>query len=216
MCKVSSEYFAQCAAQSGKTDVSIHQIVESNLHAAIVAKQALLEERVPEISQGAEQLVATLKRGRSIFLIGNGGSAADAQHIACEMEGRYFDGNRRPLPVQALTTNSSSITAIGNDYDFEAIYSRQVEAYVKEDDVLIAISTSGNSPNILRAAELARKQGAFVLGMTGESGGKLEPLCNLCIRVPDRVTPRIQECHILIGHTLCDVMEQLMFPDSSR
>ncbi len=196
--------------------MSIREIVESNLRASIATKQSLLGKRVQEISDAAEKLVATLEAGHRVYLVGNGGSAADAQHIACEMEGRYLVGDRIALPVQALTTNTSTLTAIGNDYDFDTIFSRQVEAYVRQGDVLIAISTSGNSANILKAAEEARRIGAWVLGMTGETGGKLETLCDLCIRVPDRDTPRIQECHILIGHTLCDAMEQMMFPDAPR
>ena len=190
--------------------MDIGEVVEANLRASIAVKQALLERCAGAIAEAGSKLATTLQSGRSIYLIGNGGSASDAQHIAAELEGRYLVSDRPGLPVQALTTNSSTLTAIGNDYGFDAIFSRQVEAHVREGDALVALSTSGSSPNVLMAAELARKQGAWVLGLTGESGGKLDPVCNLCIPVPERSTARIQECHILIGHTLCDVIEKVL------
>ncbi len=159
-----------------------------------------------EVEAASCLIVQSLQSGGCIMLCGNGGSAADAQHIAGEFVGRFLK-ERKALPSLALHTNTTVMTAIGNDYSFDAVYARQVEAHGTPKDVLIAISTSGSSVNILRAAEAARKIGIKVIGLTGGSGGSLKPLCDVCICVPSSSTPRIQEMHILIGHTLCQMAE---------
>ena len=150
--------------------------------------------------------VEVLKRGNKVLLCGNGGSAADAQHIAAELVGRYKT-ERRGLPVIALTTDTSALTAIGNDYGYDRIFDRQVEALVNEGDLLIGISTSGNSLNVLSALLLAKEMGAKTLGLTGKGGGKMNYACDINLVVPSDDTPRIQEMHILFGHTICQIID---------
>lgn len=162
-----------------------------------------------DIQRAAELVTECLKGGGTVMLCGNGGSAADAQHIAGEFVSRFFM-ERRALPALALHTNTTVMTAIGNDYSFDVVYSRQVEAHGKPGDVLIAITTSGTSANILRAAEKAREIGVKVIGWTGCRDSPFPALCDLCIQVPSSVTPRIQEMHILIGHIICEVSEKAL------
>ncbi len=150
----------------------------------------------------------TLKKGNKILLFGNGGSAADAQHIAAELTGRY-KVNRRGLPAIALTTDTSALTAIANDFGFKHIFSRQVEALAKEGDLLIGISTSGNSKNVIKALKLGREMGCKTIGLSGHDGGKMNAFCDLNIIVPSENTPRIQEMHIMIGHILCQAVERV-------
>ena len=179
------------------------------LQAELAAHQATFKElyaMLPEISAVAECLRDCLKRGNKILLMGNGGSAADSQHIAAEIVGRY-KRERRGLPAIALTTDSSILTSIGNDYGFEFIFSRQVEALCNPLDVAIGISTSGNSVNIVRGIETAKLIGAATVALTGGSGGKLAALCDYSLITPSSDTPRIQETHIFIGHSLCSLME---------
>lgn len=145
-----------------------------------------------------------------MVLFGNGGSAADAQHIATELAGRY-KLERPPLPALALTTNTSTLTAIANDYNFDQVFSRQVEALIAPGDIAVGISTSGQSPNVLRAIEVARSKGATTLGLTGQKGLQLAANVDLCLTVPSTDTPRIQETHIIVGHILCDLVEQALF-----
>ena len=147
-----------------------------------------------------------LQRGNKVLLCGNGGSAADAQHIAAELTGR-FKKERHPLPGIALTTDTSALTAIGNDYGFDQIFSRQVAALVKEGDVVIGISTSGNSLNVIYALETAKEMGSKAIGLSGKGGGKMEDVCDINIIVPSDDTARIQEMHILIGHILCQLVD---------
>jgi D-sedoheptulose 7-phosphate isomerase len=148
--------------------------------------------------------------GGKILVAGNGGSAADAQHFAGELVSRfYFD--RPPLAAIALTTDSSILTAIGNDYGFEDVFARQVQALGRKGDVFIAISTSGNSPNILKAIEAAKSIGLVVIGLTGRTGGKMKALCDVCLCAPSDSTPRIQECHLVIEHSLCACIEESLF-----
>ena len=144
------------------------------------------------------------------MLCGNGGSAADAQHIAAELSGRFYL-DRPPLDAEALHVNSSYLTAVANDYSFDVIYSRMLEAKGKKGDALIAISTSGNSKNIIQAVKKAKELGVITIGFTGEHGGELKNLCDYCIQVPSNDTPRIQECHILFGHILCEIIEGELF-----
>jgi D-sedoheptulose 7-phosphate isomerase len=179
------------------------------LKSAIQAHQAViaqLEDLLPEIAAVADELRACLKRGGKILLMGNGGSAADSQHIAAEIVGRYKK-ERPGLPSIALTTDTSILTSVGNDYGFEFIFSRQVEALCSPLDVVIGITTSGNSANVVRAIEKAREIGAKTVGLTGGTGGKLAAICDYNLIMPSNDTPRIQEAHILIGHSLCDLLE---------
>lgn len=159
-----------------------------------------------DIKKACETAVATLKAGGKILLCGNGGSAADAQHIAAELTGRYKT-ERGALAGIALTTDTSALTAIGNDYGYEFVFSRQLEALGREGDLLIAISTSGNSGNVVKALELARKIGIKTIGLSGRTGGAMNELCELNLVVPSNDTPRIQEMHIMIGHIICQAID---------
>jgi D-sedoheptulose 7-phosphate isomerase len=179
------------------------------LQAELVAHQATFKElntMLQQISAVAECLRDCLKRGNKILLMGNGGSAADSQHIAAEIVGRY-KRERRGQPAIALTTDTSTLTSIGNDYGFEFIFSRQVEALCNSLDVVIGISTSGNSVNVVRGIETAKQIGAVTVALTGGSGGKLAALCDYSLTMPSSDTPRIQEAHIFIGHSLCGLIE---------
>jgi len=160
----------------------------------------------PNIEDACKLMVTTLKNGNKVLLCGNGGSAADAQHIAAELTGRY-KSERRGLPALALTTDTSALTAISNDYGYARVFDRQVEALANKGDLLIGISTSGNSENILSALSLAKKLGCQTLGMSGKSGGEMNEVCDLNIVIPSDDTPRIQEMHILIGHILCQAVD---------
>ncbi len=179
------------------------------IRSSISAHQALLsqiESLIPGIEKIGQRLNECLRNGGKILLMGNGGSAADSQHIAAEIVVRY-QTERRGLAAIALTTDTSILTAAGNDYGFEHIYSRQVEALCSDKDVVIGISTSGNSVNIIRAMMTARELGATTIGMTGAGGGKLAAHCDLLLAVPSPVTARVQEMHILIGHILCELID---------
>ncbi|MGB6198915.1 MAG: SIS domain-containing protein [Candidatus Acidiferrales bacterium] len=159
------------------------------------------------VSNAIDIIYTSMVAGGLLILAGNGGSAADAQHIAAELTGRFFI-ERRPFRALALHGNSSSVTAVGNDYGFEHVFARELNAHARPGDVLLAISTSGNTLNILRAIEAARQCKVKVIGMTGESGGKMATACDLCLRVPSKSTPRIQEMHITIAHTICELLEE--------
>jgi D-sedoheptulose 7-phosphate isomerase len=160
--------------------------------------------------RAAELLIAALKGGGTLYVCGDGGSAAESQHVAAELVGRFLM-NRPALPCVALTTDTSVLTAVANDYDFSRTFERQVEALVKPGDVLWALSTSGNSPNVLKAAVRARQRGAKVLGMTGRGGGKLAELCDLCLCVPADSSPAVQEGHLTLIHILCRLVEEALF-----
>jgi len=159
------------------------------------------------LATAADLLISTFHAGNTVFVCGNGGSAADSQHIAAELSGRYLR-ERRALDCVALTTNSSNLTAIGNDYDFSRVFARQVEAHVRAGDALWAISTSGNSPNILEAITAARSRGARILGFTGGKGGKMASLCDVCFVAPSDATYGIQQLHELGYHIICDLVER--------
>lgn len=165
-----------------------------------------LAAMAPTIERLGQRFADCLHSGGKILWMGNGGSAADSQHLASEIVGR-FKKDRRGLPSIALSTDTSLLTSVGNDYGFEHIFSRQIEALCAADDVVIGISTSGNSPNVVRAVEVAREIGAFTVGLTGEGGGRLALLVDSLIAVPSRNTPRIQECHIVLGHILCEYID---------
>lgn len=164
-----------------------------------------------DIIRSVEMCVVALQSGGKILFAGNGGSAADAQHWAGELVSRFYY-DRPGLPAIALTTDTSILTAIGNDYGYDYVFARQVEALGRAGDVLVAISTSGNSPNVLRAAGAAKRLGMRVIGFTGRDGGQLAPLADLCFRMPSDETPRIQEGHEFVGHVLCALVEAQMHP----
>ena len=169
-----------------------------------------LQENIVVISQIAALIIDAYKSGRKVILFGNGGSAADAQHIAAELAGRFYL-NRHSLPAIALTVNSSSLTAIGNDYSFDAIFYRQLEGLGHKGDIALGISTSGNSENVVKTLELARKMKLLAVGFTGRSGGKMKRVVDLCLQVPSDNTPRIQEAHITVGHIICEIVERELF-----
>ena len=191
--------------------------VRTSIQASIDVKRQLLSDAglLSTIAEASEILVAALQNGNKALLFGNGGSAADAQHIAAEFVGRFaFD--RPALPALALSVNTSCVTAIGNDYGYDLVFSRQLEALARPGDVAIGISTSGNSPNVVQALEAAKKMKVHAVGMTGRAGGKLVGAAEHCIRVPSDETPRIQESHILIGHILSELVEREIFHDKGR
>jgi D-sedoheptulose 7-phosphate isomerase len=157
-----------------------------------------------------KELVDCFSKGNKILLCGNGGSAADAQHIAAELSGKFYL-DRRPLCAEALHVNSSYLTAVANDYSYEEVFSRLVTANGRKGDALIAISTSGPSANIIKALEMASQIGLVTIGLTGENGGRMGELCNYLVRVPSTSTPRIQEVHIMIGHIICEIVEDHLF-----
>lgn len=186
-------------------------IVIEQLKESARVKLAAADTLADEIVRAAEIIINAYRKGGKVLLIGNGGSAADAQHIAGELVGR-FKMERKALPALALTTNTSILTAIGNDYSYDVIFVRKVEAFANHpSDILIAITTSGNSPNILKAVEAAKKQGIKVIGLTGKGGGKLKDMADLSLIVPSDDTQRIQEVHIAIGHIICDLVERQLF-----
>lgn len=162
-----------------------------------------------DVANAVDMIRSSLVAGGKLLIAGNGGSAADAQHIAAELTGRFLR-ERKPLPALALHANSSALTAIGNDYGYEHVFARELAAHARPGDVLLAISTSGGSKNILRAIEEARQKRVVVIGMTGESGGAMRSACDLCLCVPSKSTARIQEMHIMIGHTICELLEEGM------
>ena len=186
--------------------------IKEIIGSSIETKQRLLadENLLKTICDTVDVIVNAFKNGNRVYLCGNGGSAADAQHLAAEFSGRfYFD--RKALPAEALHCNSSYLTAVANDYSFDDIYSRLIDGIGEQGDVLIGLSTSGNSANIIKAFETARKKDMISIGFTGESGGKMKPLCNHLINIPSKDTPRIQESHIMVGHIICQLVEERYF-----
>jgi len=159
------------------------------------------------VSSAVDMIYSSLAVGGQLLICGNGGSAADAQHLAAELTGRFLR-ERQPFRALALHVNTSSLTAIGNDYGYEFVFARELSAHSRPGDVFLAITTSGNSLNILRAIEAARKSKVTVIGLTGESGGKMRSLCDLCLCIPSKSTARIQEMHITIGHAICELLEE--------
>ena len=175
-----------------------------------------LERRASRaVAEAAEALVASLESGGTVYFCGNGGSAADAQHLAAELAGRYLI-ERPAVAAVSLTTNSSVLTAVGNDYGFERVFARQLEGLGVVGDVLVAFSTSGRSPNVLAAIEAAHRLGMTVIGMTGLKGRRFAALCDIALVTPSESTPRIQEGHIAMGHALCELVERAMFPVRPR
>jgi D-sedoheptulose 7-phosphate isomerase len=166
-----------------------------------------LPDLADAVSSAVEMIYSSLAAGGQLLIGGNGGSAADAQHLAAELTGRFLR-ERQPFRALALHVNTSSLTAIGNDYGFEFVFARELSAHARPGDVFLAITTSGNSLNILRAIEAARKSKVTVIGLTGESGGMMRSACDLCLCIPSKSTARIQEMHITIGHAICELLEE--------
>jgi D-sedoheptulose 7-phosphate isomerase len=196
------------------------KVLRANIQRSMEVHSLLLEGCLPALTLAADALVTAYRSGHKALFFGNGGSAADAQHLAAEFVGRYLR-RRDPLPALALNANSSAVTAIGNDYGYDQVFARQLMALAVPGDVAVAISTSGNSPSVIQAVMCARRLGLLTIGLTGASGGRLRGLVDTLIAVPCEETPRIQECHILVGHAMCDVVEQALVtehvePDSQR
>ncbi|HNW58835.1 MAG TPA: D-sedoheptulose 7-phosphate isomerase [bacterium] len=190
------------------------QFIESQLQASETLFSALRREMGPAIQRGAEMMIAVLQRGNKILVCGNGGSAADAQHFAAELVGR-LQRDRKALPAIALTADIANLTAIGNDYGFDQIFRRQVEALGVAGDLLVTISTSGNSPNILEAIAAAQQQGVQVLALAGRGGGRMSELADHALVMPDRTSMHIQEGHIAIIHIWCALIEDILFPPAT-
>ena len=184
--------------------MSFSAIIEDHLQ--VIHQLANQQENILEF---ASLCRIAIMKGNKIFFMGNGGSAADAQHLAAEFVGR-FEKERPGLPAIALTTDTSILTAVGNDYGFGQVFSRQIAALARSGDVVVGISTSGNSVNVVQAIAAAKEIGAVTVGLTGESGGQLAEVCDLCIKVPSRSTARIQEAHILIGHIVCALVDEVV------
>ncbi|MGB6429958.1 MAG: D-sedoheptulose 7-phosphate isomerase, partial [Candidatus Acidiferrales bacterium] len=191
---------------------ALRDLVRDRIQRNIDVKRALLADVgfQDQVAQVAARIVKSLRAGGKVIFFGNGGSAADAQHLAAEFTGRYVK-ERRALAAIALNTNSSSMTSIGNDYGFDFVFARQIEALGKEGDVAIGISTSGNSGNVLRALESAKSKSMYTAALTGASGGAVKNIADCTICIPSEETPRIQECHVLAGHLICEIVELLLF-----
>lgn len=192
--------------------MDISSTIAERINASIAVKQQILTDGtlLPIIESVVQVITSAFQQGNAVYFCGNGGSAADAQHLAAEFSGRFYK-DRKALPSEALHCNTSYLTAVANDYSYDVIYARLIEGIAKKGDVLIGLSTSGNSANILRAFEKAAELGVITIGMTGASGGKMKGQCNYLINVPSSDTPRIQESHILIGHILCELTEKNIF-----
>ena len=193
----------------GNESMMTSSILRTNIERSLEVHNRLMVDCLSSLTAAADALISAYRAGHKALFFGNGGSAADAQHLAAEFVGRYLR-ERDPMPALALNANSSAITAIGNDYGYEQVFSRQLQALAIPGDVAVAISTSGNSPNVIEAVMCARQLGLFTIALTGATGGRLRDLVDVLIAVPSQETPRIQECHILAGHALCDAVEQSM------
>jgi D-sedoheptulose 7-phosphate isomerase len=193
-------------------NIALKAITES-----VNTKNRILHDAVllNEINSVGQVLINLFKNGNKLMLCGNGGSAADAQHIAAELSGR-FNFDRAPLDAEALHVNSSFVTAVANDYNYEEVYKRMIQAKSKKGDALIAISTSGNSPNIITAVNEAKKLGVICIALTGNGGGEVAKICDHALKIPSEETPRIQESHILIGHILCEMIENNLFENPNK
>lgn len=186
--------------------------IKALIQSSIEVKQSLLQDEalIKQIDTVVEVVTKAFKNGNAVYFAGNGGSAADAQHLAAEFSGRFYK-DRKALPSDALHCNSSYLTAVANDYSYDVIYSRLLEGLGKKGDILIGISTSGNSGNIVKAFEMASSMGIITVGLTGAAGGKMKEMADYLINVPSTTTPRIQESHILVGHIICELVEVNIF-----
>jgi D-sedoheptulose 7-phosphate isomerase len=192
------------------------QFIQSKLQESIRLKTEVVNNQIllNAVSLVADEIVHAYQSGNKVIWCGNGGSAADAQHLAAELSGRFYY-DRPPLFSEALHVNTSYITAVANDYSYDEIYSRLVKAMCKKGDILIGLSTSGNSGNVVKAFATARELGVITVGFTGETGGKMKEFSDFLVNIPSKDTPRIQECHMLLGHTLCEITELKLFPKNS-
>ncbi|HYK98467.1 MAG TPA: D-sedoheptulose 7-phosphate isomerase [Candidatus Acidoferrales bacterium] len=196
---------------SGSMQDAIRELFEASAH----AKQVFLAENTDALARAIDVVANALAGGKKLLLFGNGGSAADAQHIAAEFVGRFLR-ERRPLPAIALTTDTSALTAIANDYGYDDVFARQVRALATAGDVALAISTSGRSPSVLRAVEACRELGVTTIGLTGGDGGELARAADVSLRVSaSRLSPRIQETHILVGHVICELVDRRLFGETA-
>jgi D-sedoheptulose 7-phosphate isomerase len=189
-----------------------HQKISSIINESIKVKQTLLGDvkLITQIDTVVKVITTAFQNGNSVYFAGNGGSAADAQHLAAEFSGRFYK-DRKALPSEALHCNTSYLTAVANDYSYEVIYARLIEGITKPGDVLVGISTSGNSGNIVKAFEMAKTKQVVTIGFTGDKGGKMKEISDYLINVPSNDTPRIQESHILVGHIICELVESNIF-----
>lgn len=189
--------------------------IQGLIQASIDVKIKLLEDKAirSTIAHCVQSILSAFKNGNKVLFCGNGGSAADAQHLAAEFSGRFYI-DREALPAEALHVNTSYLTAVANDYSYDVVYSRMVNGIGHKGDVLVGLSTSGNSPNILNAMETAKKKGMITIAFTGATGGKMKTACDYLINIPSTDTPRIQESHILVGHIICQLVEELYFSKS--
>jgi D-sedoheptulose 7-phosphate isomerase len=188
-------------------------LIEHFVAESVRVKSEFFQSNATLIAETAQRMARSIKEGRKVLLFGNGGSAADAQHIAAEFVGRFIP-DRIPLPALSLATDTSALTALGNDYGFDTVFSRQVQALGNAGDIAIGISTSGNSPNVLAALDAARSKSLLTIGFTGQDGGKMNGRTDVLFRVPSRMTPRIQETHITLGHVLCELIDRELFPEA--
>jgi D-sedoheptulose 7-phosphate isomerase len=187
--------------------------IQSKFQASITLKTAVMNDMaiLKSVNEAIKKITDTYNNKGKVLWCGNGGSAADAQHLAAELSGRFYY-DRPPLFSEALHVNTSYTTAVANDYSYDVIYSRLVKAMCVKGDVLIGLSTSGNSANVVKAFEEARNMGVITVGFTGETGGKMKAFSDILINIPSTDTPRIQECHMLLGHTICEIVEMNLFP----
>ena len=192
--------------------MQVQNTINDLIKASISVKEQIISDEVmaPILEEVIQIITKTFQNGGAVYFCGNGGSAADAQHLAAEFSGRFYK-DRKALPSEALHCNTSYLTAVANDYSYDVIYSRLIEGIARKGDVLIGLSTSGNSGNILKAFEMANSMGVITIGMTGAGGGKMKAISNYLIEVPSNTTPRIQESHILIGHIICELVEKNIF-----
>lgn len=194
---------------------TMRETIISNLLESIEVKKKVIKNLIPAIEKAANLIIEAFKSGKEVLIFGNGGSAADAQHFAAELV-NYYRKKRRGLPAKAITTDTSILTAIGNDVSFETVFERQVETYTNEGDVVIGISTSGNSENVLRGLKKAKERKCATIALLGKDGGIIKNQTEVEIIVPSNETPRIQESHIVIIHILCDLIEQELFPNATE
>ena len=192
--------------------MQVQNTINDLIKASISVKEQIISDGImaPILEEVIQIITNTFQNGGAVYFCGNGGSAADAQHLAAEFSGRFYK-DRKALPSEALHCNTSYLTAVANDYSYDVIYSRLIEGIARKGDVLIGLSTSGNSGNILKAFEMANSMGVITIGMTGAGGGKMKSISNYLIEVPSNTTPRIQESHILIGHIICELVEKNIF-----
>lgn len=192
-------------------------IVSKRIEESIATKQRVLEDKqlLSRIEEVSQLIIHRIKEGSSVYFCGNGGSAADAQHLAAELSGRfYFD--RQPLSADALHCNTSFLTAVANDYSYDEIYARLITGIGRKGDVLVGLSTSGNSRNIIKAFEKAKEMGIRTIGLTGSKGGEMKKIADFCLCIPSDDTPRIQESHIMVGHIICEIIESTLFENPNK